>query len=173
MFWFFGHEACGILAPWPGIEPAPPALEGEVLTTGPPGKSLYSAFKTHLSLATLLPLPLLSRIPSYMLCSSLYLSYLSALSHFIVIVCSLIFPLLDCGLLEDRDSAHTEKINASIMSLIYIKHQWKPIKLFCSHRLVSYFIVYALIIPWNKIWHIFFSTLFLKIFYLFIWLCWS
>ena len=23
MFWFFGHEACGILASWPGIEPAP------------------------------------------------------------------------------------------------------------------------------------------------------
>ena len=39
MFWFFGHEACGILAPRPGIEPASPALEGEVLTTGPPGKS--------------------------------------------------------------------------------------------------------------------------------------
>ena len=35
----FGHEACGILAPRPGIEPAPPALEGEVLTTGPLGKS--------------------------------------------------------------------------------------------------------------------------------------
>ena len=30
----------GIFAPRPGIEPAPPALEGEVLTTGPPGKSL-------------------------------------------------------------------------------------------------------------------------------------
>ena len=41
MFWFFGQEACGILAPRPGIEPAPPALEGEVLTTGPPGKSLF------------------------------------------------------------------------------------------------------------------------------------
>ena len=40
LFWFFGREACGILAPRPGIEPAPPALEGEVLTTGPPGKSL-------------------------------------------------------------------------------------------------------------------------------------
>ena len=40
MFCFFGCEACGILAPGPGIEPAPPALEGEVLTTGPPGKSL-------------------------------------------------------------------------------------------------------------------------------------
>ena len=39
MFWFFGGEACGILAPRPGIEPAPPALEGEVLTPGPPGKS--------------------------------------------------------------------------------------------------------------------------------------
>ena len=37
MFWFFGQEARGILAPRPGIEPAPPALEGEVLT-GPPGK---------------------------------------------------------------------------------------------------------------------------------------
>ena len=35
----FGHEACGILVPSPGIEPAPPALEGEALTTGPPAKS--------------------------------------------------------------------------------------------------------------------------------------
>ena len=39
MFWFFGLETCGILAPRPEIEPAPPALEGEVLTTGLPGKS--------------------------------------------------------------------------------------------------------------------------------------
>ena len=35
----FGHNAGGVLAPQPGMEPAPPALEGEVLTTGPPGKS--------------------------------------------------------------------------------------------------------------------------------------
>ena len=34
----FGCEACGILAPQPGIKPAPRALEGEVLTTGLPGK---------------------------------------------------------------------------------------------------------------------------------------
>ena len=39
MLWFFGREACGILAPRPGIEPTPPALEGKVLTAGPPGKS--------------------------------------------------------------------------------------------------------------------------------------
>ena len=39
MFWCFGYEACGILVPWPGMEPASPALEGEVLTTGPSGKS--------------------------------------------------------------------------------------------------------------------------------------
>ena len=32
--------ALGILAPWPGMEPAHPALEGEVLTAGPSGKSL-------------------------------------------------------------------------------------------------------------------------------------
>ena len=44
MFWFFGHEACGILAPRPGIESIPPALEGKVLTTGPPGKSHQSHF---------------------------------------------------------------------------------------------------------------------------------
>ena len=36
MFWVFGPEACGILAPQPGIKLAPPALEDEVLTTGPP-----------------------------------------------------------------------------------------------------------------------------------------
>ena len=35
----FLGEACGILAPWPEVKPAPPALEGEVLTTGQSGKS--------------------------------------------------------------------------------------------------------------------------------------
>ena len=47
MFWSFGPEVCGILAPWPGIEPAPPTLEDEVLTTGPPGKSqdIYDSYK--------------------------------------------------------------------------------------------------------------------------------
>ena len=36
---FFSSEACENLAPQQGIEPTPPALEGEVLTTGLPGKS--------------------------------------------------------------------------------------------------------------------------------------
>ena len=40
MFWFIGHDACEILIPLPGTEPTCPALEGEVSTTGPPGKSL-------------------------------------------------------------------------------------------------------------------------------------
>ena len=39
MSWVLDGEACGILAPLPGIEPTPPALEGEVLTTGLLGKS--------------------------------------------------------------------------------------------------------------------------------------
>ena len=45
------HTALGILIPSPGIEPASPALQGEFLTTGPPGKpSLgFSACKTHSS----------------------------------------------------------------------------------------------------------------------------
>ena len=33
------HVGSQILAPPPDIQPAPPALEGEVLTSGPPGKS--------------------------------------------------------------------------------------------------------------------------------------
>ena len=35
-------EACGILVPQPGIEPASLALEGQFLTYGPPGKSQKS-----------------------------------------------------------------------------------------------------------------------------------
>ena len=42
MFWFFGCEACGILAPRPKIEPAPPALEGEVLSHWTTIQTLYS-----------------------------------------------------------------------------------------------------------------------------------
>ena len=41
---FFDPEACEILAPPSGIKPAHPALEGEVLTTGPPGESLCINF---------------------------------------------------------------------------------------------------------------------------------
>ena len=49
MFWLFGHEECGILAPRPGIKPALPAMEGEVLTAGPPGKSRKIYFLKWLS----------------------------------------------------------------------------------------------------------------------------
>ena len=41
----FGHEACAISAPRLGIKPATPALEGEVSTTGPPGKSWVVGIK--------------------------------------------------------------------------------------------------------------------------------
>ena len=36
--------ACGMLVPWPGMESTSPALEGEFLTTGPPGKSRVVCF---------------------------------------------------------------------------------------------------------------------------------
>ena len=39
LFVFFHCKACGIFASWPRIQLALPALEGKVLTTGPPGKS--------------------------------------------------------------------------------------------------------------------------------------
>ena len=44
MFRLFGCEACGILAPWPGIKPTSPALEGKVLIAGLPGKSQFVKF---------------------------------------------------------------------------------------------------------------------------------
>ena len=39
----FWHESCPTLAPQQ-IEPAPPAMEDEVLTTGLPGKSLFYVY---------------------------------------------------------------------------------------------------------------------------------
>ena len=41
MFWLFGCEACGISASQAGIEPPPPALEGEVLTREVPRMELF------------------------------------------------------------------------------------------------------------------------------------
>ena len=40
MFCFFwGHKACGILTPQPGVDLQSPTLEGDVSTSGPLGKS--------------------------------------------------------------------------------------------------------------------------------------
>ena len=47
---FFGHEATEILAPGLGIEHKPPALEGEVLATGLPERSLFISLAFQLSL---------------------------------------------------------------------------------------------------------------------------
>ena len=59
--------ACGILIPLPGVEPMFPALQGEFLTTGPPGKSQYSEFltwdfKTQNSLSPLICLETITTI---------------------------------------------------------------------------------------------------------------
>ena len=55
MFCFFVWEACGFLDPWPGIEPASPALKGEASTTGPPGKTSMADF--YLKIDTVVCLP--------------------------------------------------------------------------------------------------------------------
>ena len=51
-FGFFTVKHVGSQLHWPGIKPAPPALEGNILTTGPPGKSwsLFLIFLGQLSL---------------------------------------------------------------------------------------------------------------------------
>ena len=54
MFWFFGHQIFTVLVPQSEIEPAPPILEGEVLTTRPPGSPLFDSW--HSSGIVVLPL---------------------------------------------------------------------------------------------------------------------
>ena len=49
--------ACAILVPCPGLEPAPPALQGRFLTIGPPGKSLFYLFSQE-GLHPSIPTPL-------------------------------------------------------------------------------------------------------------------
>ena len=38
IFWLFGHKTYGFSGIQPGVETTPPAAEGKVLTTGPPGE---------------------------------------------------------------------------------------------------------------------------------------
>ena len=45
MFWYFGHKTCWILALPLRFKPTPSPLQGKVLTTGPPGKSLLILLK--------------------------------------------------------------------------------------------------------------------------------
>ena len=78
VFWSVG--ACGILAPRPGVELAPPALESEVLTTEPPEKFpvtfLFTASFPDIFTTELVPLPRIS-LPSSLVCQK----HVLVLSH--------------------------------------------------------------------------------------------
>ena len=50
--WFFWSRGMWNLSSLTGLKPAPSALEGEVLTTGPPGKSQMWLFKCSLILVS-------------------------------------------------------------------------------------------------------------------------
>ena len=51
MFWFSGHQACRILAPWPGIEPVPPALGARCLNQRSPRSYSHNLQATPFSLS--------------------------------------------------------------------------------------------------------------------------
>ena len=53
VFWFFGLEVCGVLAPQWGVEPTAPALQHEILITGPSEKSLSNNLYTLSLLSSL------------------------------------------------------------------------------------------------------------------------
>ena len=102
MFWFFGRQACGILATRPGIQPATPAVEGEVLTSGPPGKSLGCNFQLNID-ETYLSSPALGLLNSicefkgketfrlFFLQLTPYKCHRELLSHFIILFCCTAF----------------------------------------------------------------------------------
>ena len=94
MFWFFGHKACGILAPQPGIEPTPLAREGKVLTTGPLGKSQFSlSISFFLMISISLPFCAVFKIISFKIISTNLSS-----SSLILTVSSKLFSLnLNCS----------------------------------------------------------------------------
>ena len=48
----FGCKACEILASWPRMELSPSAMEGNVLTTGPPGKAPFLLLQILLIMST-------------------------------------------------------------------------------------------------------------------------
>jgi len=64
LFFLFVLWAYGILVPWRGLKSSLAALEGDVLITGPPGKSLdRNFFQGHVSLSdTLVSAPILGKV---------------------------------------------------------------------------------------------------------------
>ena len=47
LFFFFGHMACGILVPWPGVELTPPALQAWSQPLGPREVPLWGLLEGH------------------------------------------------------------------------------------------------------------------------------
>ena len=85
LFW----QCCaarGILVPWPGIKPKPPAVEAQSLTTGPPGESpvlltivtmlyLTSLWLIYFITGIFLPLTTFTHLPTLFVLVFQYLGY--------------------------------------------------------------------------------------------------
>ena len=122
MFWNFSHEACRILALWPGIEPLSPAIGGEVLTAGPPGKS-QKILKSRISLKTII-------LPS------------KGMLVLVAQLCPTVCNPMDC--IPPGSSVHG--IQARILEWVVISfsrgsswlRDWTPISGSCSGRQILY-----------------------------------
>ena len=133
MFCYFSHEACGISAPWPGINLMPPALGGKFLTTGPPQKppptSLYFIIFLFLwfskfvcsalifSVASILPIMMLSILKWFYLSFSFVSFTLRIASYQFLLSCHMYFDsiymffklFIQCQLLPRRKTV-VEKV---------------------------------------------------------------
>ena len=83
IFCFQGHMACGIFDPWfKDQTPMPSALEGEVLTTEPPGKSSKKKSLTQL-LLDYFSLSISSKMVRFSLAPLFYYSYYLKIINFL------------------------------------------------------------------------------------------
>ena len=112
MFWFFGRETCGIFAPQPGIEHAPPVLEGKVLTTRLPGRSLtnssWLAYRFLRGQVRWSGIPILLRIFNGLLWSAVNSFHIVNEAHFFLEFPSFLYDPMDVGNLISGSSAFSK-----------------------------------------------------------------
>ena len=136
-FFFFCCTACGILVPWPGIEPGPQQWEHWVLITGLPGNSLTVVLicvslltnNTEFFIVCLLDVHKASfamclKVFYHLFFLDLYLLLLSYSSYFFILgtspFSSLWFPIHFLKWLLMRSFLILRKFNLSIFFLLWL-----------------------------------------------------
>ena len=153
IFCIFGQEACGILAPQPGIEPAPPALKGEVSTPGAPRKSNHISIKCLLfKLSFLFKSPIQIPAPEKYRGKQVAVQFNSSaqLSHTAPVVAAAFFTVLHTkctfnSFLSSQTWPYSWRVSSSLSAVARL--QLPQISKFSSVQLLSH--VWLFVTPWT------------------------